>query len=342
LSRSFTLTKLIDDKGKTVINAWCRAFRSDTQVLVETQYTDSSGDADFVALTDNVDCYIIAIWGNNVKWFFSEGTIGTTEIDTNAITTTKIFDAAVSEAKIATDAITTDKVKAANITTAKIANLAVTTALINNLAVTTAKIGDLQVTNAKINDLNVNKLVTGTMTADVTISNTFKTAASPNPRIEITSALFVGYSDATTKQFYVQTSDGKAYFGGGTCWLDSLGAHLKGESGTARLSFQNDAGGDCGQIYGNATQNLCLRGGYLGEGARAQIICGTALVGSNFDFSGAYCETDYLKIELQLKIKERAEAPSTADGYAFIYPKADNKLYYLDGAGAEHELAVAA
>jgi len=80
--------------------------------------------------------------------------------------------------------------------------------------------------NAYITDLNVSKLATGTMTADVTISNTFKTAASPNARIEITSSLIAGYSDATTKQFYISSTDGKAYFGAGSCQIDSDGIHM--------------------------------------------------------------------------------------------------------------------
>ncbi len=72
MARSFTIPKLIDEDGLTVINAWCRAFRGDTHALVETQFSDSAGTVSFTALPDNIDCYIISMWGNNTKWFYSE------------------------------------------------------------------------------------------------------------------------------------------------------------------------------------------------------------------------------------------------------------------------------
>ena len=86
MSRSFTTPILMDDKGRVISDAWARAFRNDTQAEVETQYTDGNGSATFSALPDNVDCYIIALWSNKAKYFFSEATIGTTEIDDGAIT----------------------------------------------------------------------------------------------------------------------------------------------------------------------------------------------------------------------------------------------------------------
>ena len=64
--------------------------------------------------------------------------------------------------------------------------------------------------------------VTGTLT--LSGSGKLITAASPAARIELSTTLLAGYSDATTKQFYIQASDGKAYFGGGSIVLDSTGA----------------------------------------------------------------------------------------------------------------------
>ncbi len=47
-------------------------------------------------------------------------------------------------------------------------------------------------------------------------------------RIEIDADFLAGYSDATTKEFYIASSDGKAYFGAGGCILDHLGAIFRG------------------------------------------------------------------------------------------------------------------
>lgn len=52
----------------------------------------------------------------------------------------------------------------------------------------------------------------------------FRVASSTSgTRIEITPEMIAGYSDATTKQFYLQASDGKAYAGGGAVMLDEDG-----------------------------------------------------------------------------------------------------------------------
>jgi len=95
MARSFKIC-VQDDKGRPIACAWCRAFRNDTQAEVETQYTGASGNATFTTLPDNIDCYIIALWSNKAKYFFSEATIGTTEIDDLAITTDKIAAGAIT------------------------------------------------------------------------------------------------------------------------------------------------------------------------------------------------------------------------------------------------------
>ena len=95
MARSFKIC-VQDDKGRPIACAWCRAFRNDTQAEVETQYTGASGNATFTTLPDNIDCYIIALWSNKAKYFFSEATIGTTEIDDLAITTDKIVAGAIT------------------------------------------------------------------------------------------------------------------------------------------------------------------------------------------------------------------------------------------------------
>lgn len=73
------------------------------------------------------------------------------------------------------------------------------------------------------------QVIRGTVRADdgylnnLDITGTLKTGSSPNPRIEITPTMLAGYSDATTRQFYLQSSDGKAYAGGGVVKMDSTG-----------------------------------------------------------------------------------------------------------------------
>lgn len=65
----------------------------------------------------------------------------------------------------------------------------------------------------------VNLSVTGTLS--LSGSGKLITAASPNPRIELTTTLLAGYSDATTKEFYIDASDGKARAGAGKILIDS-------------------------------------------------------------------------------------------------------------------------
>jgi hypothetical protein len=66
----------------------------------------------------------------------------------------------------------------------------------------------------------------------------FRIASSTaGTRIEITSDMIAGYSDATTKEFYLQASDGKAYAGGGAVVLDAAGiSAYNGSSRTFRVT----------------------------------------------------------------------------------------------------------
>ena len=158
-------------------------------------------------------------------------------LSANCVTSEKIYAGAVIAEKIATDAVVAAKIYAGAVTTDKL----------DAAAITTAKIADLAVTNAKIDTLSVSKLAAGDLSVvgTITSSGKFVTAASPNSRIEITQALIAGYSDATTKQFYLQASDGKAYFGGGAAILDTSGLTIKGQ----KLILQTSDGGYSGELY---------------------------------------------------------------------------------------------
>jgi hypothetical protein len=78
-------------------------------------------------------------------------------------------------------------------------------------------------------DLFLNGLWARTITLSG-VSAKFRTATS-GARIEITTEEITGYSDNTTKQFFLKASDGKAYAGGGEVWLDATGLNLKVSAG---------------------------------------------------------------------------------------------------------------
>jgi hypothetical protein len=85
-------------------------------------------------------------------------------------------------------------------------------------AVTAAKIS--------VSQLSAISADMGSITAGTITGATIRTAAS-GARIEMTSSLLAGYAaDGTTKEFYLQASDGKAYAGGGNVILDHNGISI--------------------------------------------------------------------------------------------------------------------
>ena len=213
---------------------------------------------------------------------------------------------------------------------------------------------------------NVGNLLTGTMTADVTISNTFKTAASPNARIEITSSEIAGYSDATTKQFYLQSSDGKAYFGAGACVADSGGLTFAGGTWVTFKYGENNVG-----YLTSASLGISLKSAGAGYNANLYHTSGegggakTAAVGVSDD--GVYIYSDQNMVIGQVGISAVPLRPYAANTYALgtttyywsdvattiltlsetttptavtnfakFYSKNDNCFYGQDGAGTEH------
>ena len=69
MARSYTLRGLCNDQGQPLINVLCQAYDSDDDSLVETAYSDSSGDVAFTAIPDDGNAYIIARWGNQSRRF---------------------------------------------------------------------------------------------------------------------------------------------------------------------------------------------------------------------------------------------------------------------------------
>ena len=69
---AYTLRNIRDSAGRTISEAWCRAWNATDPanlVLVETTYSTADGNAVFTALTDSVQIDISVIWGNNVQWY---------------------------------------------------------------------------------------------------------------------------------------------------------------------------------------------------------------------------------------------------------------------------------
>ena len=69
--RSYTCY-VVDEKGRPIAEAWCRAFSITdpaNPILVETQYSSATGSANFVALPDNAPVDVWATWGGQTTYF---------------------------------------------------------------------------------------------------------------------------------------------------------------------------------------------------------------------------------------------------------------------------------
>jgi len=130
------------------------------------------------------------------------------------------------------------------------------------------------------NSLDVNVIKSSSLGVSITLGAGGKlvTAASPDPRIEIDNALIAGYSDATTKQFYLQATDGKAYAAGGKVILDAAGITMVGEVGSASIfTFKKDASTVRGYLYARSSDDKFVltsieKSLYLSGGATAKLI----------------------------------------------------------------------
>ena len=273
-------------------------------------------------------------------------------LSANCVTSEKIYAGAVIAEKIATDAVVAAKIYAGAVTTDKL----------DAAAITTAKIADLAVTNAKIDTLSVSKLAAGDLSVvgTITSSGKFVTAASPNSRIEITQALIAGYSDDTTKQFYLQASDGKAYFADGKCILcidgliiddmatDFLPIVLKRNGVSYGNICLNPLNGDF-TVSSQNDKNLYL--GATGDTSIADIIISAGkdivlqpLYGSVRPYAShqyAFGTSTYYWLDTVTRILTLSETttPTAVADFGKVYTKSDNKLYFQDGAGTEHTVA---
>jgi hypothetical protein len=98
---------------------------------------------------------------------FAAATVGTADLQNQAVTTPKLADGAVTGKKIATQAVGPAKIALGAVRTAKIIDAAVTTAKLADDSVTTDKIADGQVTDADLadNSVKTDKIADHTVTS---------------------------------------------------------------------------------------------------------------------------------------------------------------------------------
>lgn len=163
-------------------------------------------------------------------------------------------------------------------------------------------------TSYNITEVSFDRLSVGTIDATGTISaGGFVTGASPDPRIEITASLIAGYSDATTKQFYLSATDGKAYFAGGQGYIDTDGITLNqvsGESGK-RILFNIGTTTEVARVWAQSTlleDSLNLRTSKAGQDGPARL--------QLYAYQGS---DDAVRTDLQLY--NYAESPSSDKAY---------------------------
>ena len=192
--------------------------------------------------------------------------------------------------------------------------------------ITTARIADLAVTDAKIETCSVDKLTAGTITVQALLGTGGSIAsAASGTRIQITPDEIAGYN-GSDKQFYLQSSDGKAYAGAGNVLLDKNGINIYGQN---VIRLYDASGNVCGYIngYTNTDQHMLLlaqealvlsAGGaaYAFNAGSGNILC----TGTNFDVSNMSV----------LKVPVSSGAPTNTAG-AIYYNSSTNRLMCGDG-----------
>lgn len=92
---------------------------------------------------------------------------------------------------------------------------------------------------------------TSLFSAGVIITPDFRTAWNTGvggaiAGVKISGTGIEGFSGGAVREFYLLTANGKGWFGGGACWLDATGLHIKGEL----ANFYTAAGAAVGTIGG--------------------------------------------------------------------------------------------
>jgi hypothetical protein len=178
--------------------------------------------------------------------------------------------------------------------------------------------------------------VTGTLT--LSGSGKLITAASPTARIELDTTYLAGYSDATTKQFYIQASDGKAYAGGGAVILDTNGIVVAEGSGTANslnigsyasprwrgMKIYTARAGDAATAY---IQSYSWGSGSAKGQIRLEIFDASGIGIGYLHFSDPYLRLDEADLFVDGGFNIRTQATSYGSSYKI---QTDGSLYVND------------
>lgn len=178
--------------------AWSTISKQKSTYFVDEDFTEAEIQA---STTFHYQVRAVDTSGNNSSYASS------VSASLNALGSDSFAAESVIAAKIGAGAVTTDKLDA----------LAVTTAKIDAGAVTAAKISvsQLSAISADMGTLTAGEIRVGTGTPGVNFTG-----------FRIFSSYIAGYNNDTA-QFYVNSSDGKAYTGGGVVVLDENGLAIE-------------------------------------------------------------------------------------------------------------------
>ena len=156
------------------------------------------------------------------------------------------------------------------VTEAKIVNLAVTTAKMADLSVINAKIANLAVDDAKIANLNVGKLVTGTLTADITLSSRIMTAAT-GVRTMMSAVGIEAYNSSNQRTFFANAANGNVTMTGIFSTNISGQRIVIDDGGFGTIYFYPSAGSDYAFINAPSQNSVGVNSGNGGGPTRSRI-----------------------------------------------------------------------
>jgi len=152
------------------------------QVVSSLPSPADQGDMAFLTTDNNLYRYNSSAWTKAITLnevsdsgaLAALSTVGSSQIDNDAITNAKIAVDAIQGDVIAAGAITSTKIGEDAVTTAKIANDAITNDLVAAAAITTTEIGNDAITTAKIaaNAVTASEIAAGAVTASEIAANT--------------------------------------------------------------------------------------------------------------------------------------------------------------------------
>jgi len=337
-----------DDKGRAYSDARCEAYRADTKAYIDVQYTDSNGDVTFTTLVTSVDALIychhhdksemiynyappdLGDCGGDLDDITDGGTYGKVEI--GQLTANRITLSGADGNLDDIDNGTYGKVRTIDITDGHV--------------LLGACFGDLSSIDdgngygkVALTDLSAGHLK---LTSNVVVDGEWYDESG----VEIDSATGINIygtdSALTTRATKTGTiqckvdASGNISAGAGTVLLNASGITVKG----AKLYLQDSAGNNEHNIYIDTDGNLMLdqwsyakvNGLWLALNILS-VSAGVASLGT----TGYYFEET---MALHAALKETT-TPTADAGWGRIYTKNDNKLYFQDGAGTEHEVAYA-